>query len=77
MQAKKQQNKKSRKNRASDKNAPSELSESCWSVVSFEARVAGNLTYDQATAKMTELAAQKVSGLCIITDEAAARIDEK
>ena len=76
MQAKKQENKKPKKNRASAENAPSELNEPRWSVVSFEARAAGNLTYAQATQKLAELAAQKVAGLCIITDEAAARIDE-
>lgn len=77
MQAKKQENKKSRKKRAAGSNTPSELNEPRWSVVSFEARAAGNLTYAQATEKSARLAAQKVPGLCIITDEAAARIDEK
>lgn len=75
--AKKQENKKSKKSRVSGRNAPSELNEPRWSVVSFEARAAGNLIYAQATEKLAELAALKVSGLCIITDEAAARIDEK
>ncbi len=77
VQAKKQENKKPKKNRASVNNAPSELNEPCWSVVSFEARAASNLTYAQAAEKAAELAAQKVPGLCIITDEAAARIDKK
>lgn len=52
----------------------SELAALCWSVVSFEKCVAKNLTYEQAEQKMRELSAQKVSGLCIITDEAAERI---
>ena len=52
----------------------SELAALSWSVVSFEKCEAKNLTYEQAEEKMRELAAQKVSGLCIITDEAAARI---
>ncbi len=77
VQAKKQENKKPKKNRVSVSNAPSELNEPRWSVVSFESRAAGSLTYAQATEKLAKLAAQKVSGLCIITDEAAARIDEK
>lgn len=58
-------------------NAPAsqnELSEPCWSVVSFETRAAGNLTYEQAADKLAELLEAKVSGLCIITDEAASRI---
>ncbi len=77
MKAKKEENKKSRKSRASGAGKPSELHDSRWSVVSFEARAASNLTYAQATEKLAELAAQKISGLCIITDEAAARIDKR
>lgn len=61
-----------------DEGAPemflSELAAMSWSVVSFDKREAGNLTYEQAEAKIQELIAQKVSGLCIITDEAAERI---
>ncbi len=75
VKAKKEENKKLKKSYASD--ATNELSEPRWSVVSFESCAANNLTYDQATRKLTELAARKVSGLCIITDEAAARIDKK
>jgi hypothetical protein len=55
----------------------SELSEPRWSVVSFENCVADNLTYAQAEQKLKELEAAKVSGLCIITDEAAAKIANK
>ena len=52
----------------------SELAALSWSVVSFEKCEAGDLTYEQAEEKMRELAALKVSGLCIITDEAAGRL---
>ena len=52
----------------------SELAALSWSVVSFDRCVAKNLTYEQAEEKIRELAEQKVSGLCIITDEAAERI---
>ena len=52
----------------------SEINEARWSVVSFEKRVAKNLTYAEAAKKMKNLAAKKVAGLCIITNEAAARI---
>jgi len=76
VKVKKEENKKS-KNAASDANLPSELSEPRWSVVSFEARAASSLTYEQAAEKLAELAARKVSGLCIITDEAAARVGKK
>lgn len=54
--------------------APNELSQPCWSVVSFEKCVAKSLTYEQAAQKSAKLAGKKVSGLCIITDEAASRI---
>jgi hypothetical protein len=52
----------------------SELSESRWSVISFERCEASGLTYNQAAERLTELEKQKVTGLCIVTDEAAARI---
>lgn len=54
----------------------SEMSAPRWSVVSFEICVANNLTYVQAEQKLKELEAAKVAGLCIITDEAAARISK-
>ena len=54
-----------------------ELREHFWSVVSFDECEANGLTYTEAEEKLAELAAQKVSGLCIITDEAAARIAGK
>ena len=52
----------------------SELNLPQWSVVSFEKSVAGNLTYSAAIEKLNQLAAQKIAGLCIITDEAAERL---
>lgn len=52
----------------------SELGEACWSVVSFDKCEAAGLTYPQAEAKMAELLANKVYGLCIVTDEAARRV---
>lgn len=51
-----------------------ELSEPRWSVVTFESCAAKNLTYEQAFKMMQELKEQNVSGLCIVTDEAADRI---
>lgn len=59
---------------ASDEDFSSELNEPRWSVVSFDKLEAKNLTYDEAAQKLKEFAAAKISGLCIITDEAAARI---
>lgn len=51
-----------------------ELQEPRWSVISFAKPEASSLTYTQAEQKMKELEAQKVSGLCIVTDEVAARM---
>jgi hypothetical protein len=56
---------------------PAELREAVWSVVSFDKCEASNLTYAEAEQKLNELEAQKVSGLCIVTDETAARIAAK
>ena len=72
---------KSRKESDDSQNNPdaaemflSELAALCWSVVSFDKCEAKNLTYGQAEQKMRDLSAQKVSGLCIVTDETAERI---
>ncbi len=61
-------------NIASAEEVPGELNAPRWSVVSFEKCVTGNLTYAEASDKLNELYAKKVSGLCIVTDEAAQRI---
>jgi hypothetical protein len=58
-------------------NFAGELNEPRWSIVSFEKCVAKNLTYPQAEKKMMKLAAEKVAGLCIVSDEAAARISKR
>lgn len=52
----------------------SELHEPVWSVVDFERRLHGGLTYEEAAEALEKYRAEKVSGLCIITDEAAERI---
>ena len=52
----------------------SELSENIWSVVTFGELAASGLTYQDAAQKMAQLSKENVSGLCIITDEAASRI---
>ena len=57
--------------------ASSEINAARWSVVSFEECAAKNLTYAEAAAELKHLAARKTAGLCIITDEAAARIENK
>jgi hypothetical protein len=43
-------------------------------VVSFEGLEAGGLTYAAAREKLADLDAKKVTGLCIVTDHAAARL---
>lgn len=53
----------------------SELSAQRWSVVTFEKCAAKNLSYFEAAEKIRELNRQNVSGLCIITDEAAQRLE--
>lgn len=55
----------------------SELRTRVWSVISFESVEAANLTYAEAEQKLAELEAQNFSGLCIVTDEVAARIAVK
>lgn len=52
----------------------SELNQPRWSLVSFERREAGGLTYLQASRLMSELDSHGIAGLCIITDEAASRL---
>ena len=61
----------------SDSEISFELGEPRWSVVTFEFCAAKNLTYNEAYKKMQELKEQNISGLCIITDEAAERISGK
>ncbi|MFT3742877.1 MAG: hypothetical protein QM785_01160 [Pyrinomonadaceae bacterium] len=52
----------------------SDLEKSMWSVVSFDQRQAGGLTYNKAAELLSELDAYDIPGLCIITDDAAARL---
>ena len=56
-----------------ENDSQNELAAPCWSVVSFEAVAVSGLSYGEAVKWMENLRRQKVSGLCIITDKAAAR----
>ncbi len=69
---------KSKKKRVEAKAASfaDELNEARWSVVSFEKCVAKNLTYAAAEKKLAKLEAGKIAGLCIVSDETAARISK-
>ncbi len=90
MKAEKEENQKPNKGQAarkkknssaaksvSSKNPPSELAEQRWSVVTFESRAAAGLTYDEAIQKLDKLREENKFGLCIITDEAAERVNSK
>lgn len=54
--------------------AASELDLPRWSVVSFDVCEASGLTYDSAVRLLADKEAGGVYGLCIVTDEAAARV---
>lgn len=54
----------------------SELSEPLWSVITFNECAASGLKYAEAVEFLKKLEAKKVSGLCIVTDEAAARMSD-
>jgi hypothetical protein len=88
MKEEKEKNKKLKKTQAARKkknssaakpvsgaNPQSELAEQRWSVVTFESRAASGLTYDEAVRKLNELREENKFGLCIITDEAAERVN--
>jgi hypothetical protein len=52
----------------------SELTERRWSVISFERCEASAVSYPDAQALMDELEKRGIAGLCIVADEAAARL---
>jgi hypothetical protein len=54
----------------------SELNEPRWSVVSFESVAVRNQTYAEAKQWLEKLQKQNISGLCIVTDEAAERMTQ-
>lgn len=74
---KKKKEKSSEKTPAAEEAAESELEMPVWSVVTFERCAASGLTYRQAAEKLKRLQTKKVSGLCIVTDEAAARMTDR
>lgn len=51
-----------------------ELDQPIWSVISFERREAGGLTYQQATDIIAKLNSDGVPGLCIVTDNAGKKV---
>jgi hypothetical protein len=71
---KKKKEKKTEEASAVEQPEKSELELPVWSVVTFEKTAASGLTYAEAAAKLEKLKSEKVSGLCVVTDEAAARM---
>ena len=61
-------------NDAPETEALNELQQKIWAVVSFDRCRKNDLTYAEAVAEMERLKAEHVSGLCIITNESAARL---
>ena len=53
-----------------------ELHQAIWSVISFDQYEAAGLTYVAALRKLEELENRSIAGLCIVTDQAAARTEE-
>jgi len=51
-----------------------ELDQPFWSVISFERSEVVGLVYEEAFKKLEELEAQGITGLCIVTNAAAARV---
>jgi hypothetical protein len=52
----------------------SELNDACWSVISFDRVEAHALSYDDAVEFLQKLEQNGISGLCIVTDEAAENV---
>lgn len=54
--------------------AGSDLESPRWAVLSFDNAEGGNLTYSDAVRLLSELDAKGIAGLCIVTDQTAARL---
>jgi hypothetical protein len=52
----------------------SELSDACWSVISFDRVESHGLAYEDAVELLQKLEQNGISGLCIVTDEAAENV---
>lgn len=51
-----------------------ELNRPCWSVVTYKSVAVSHLNYEEAVQWAEDLKKQGISGLCVITDEAASRV---
>lgn len=52
----------------------SELNERCWAVLSERGCEDAALSYEEAAATVKRLKAERLSGLCVVTDAAAAHL---
>ena len=52
----------------------SELRERRWAVLSERGREEAGLSYEEATGLIARLRGERLSGLCVITDEAASHL---
>ena len=52
----------------------SELKERRWAVLSERGREESGLSYEEAAGLVARLRAERLSGLCVISDEAASRV---
>ncbi len=59
---------------SSEQETTTELELANWSVITFEGVAVSSLTYEEARKWLGKLSRQKISGLCIVTDKAAARV---
>ena len=52
----------------------SELNERLWAVLSERGREESGLSYEEAAGLVARLRAERLSGLCVISEEAASRL---
>lgn len=52
----------------------SDLDLAIWAVIGFDGCIAEGLTYDQAVKAASQALEKKTAGICIVSDDAAARI---
>jgi hypothetical protein len=63
-------------NPAAGKLSMSELKERRWAVLSERGREQAGLSYEEAASLIARLRGERLSGLCVITDEAASHLPE-
>jgi hypothetical protein len=66
----------SSENAETEEDSANELELPRWSIVTFEGIAMSGLSYEEARKWLEKLNEQNISGLCIVTDESAARISK-